>query len=663
MNKLRNFLIPILIITLLSGCKEENIIKDFNLDFSNISSIENNTLSDTLAMNMDLSDAISQGIIIPTKNQSNDGLFHFKASIKKTDKKLFYKIYYQNESYKFEEDNPLSGENFYGSWEDTDIEFKPLPKNGIIEDAFRIVGNPRNEHIYFGADPKFKNMEEEIAKGIEMIRRDENWFNNIKTKAKENKLSVDDQLYRDICWILKINDQNGETNNRFKRNPRTGVYSFLLVIADQEGLKEIPNQIKNISLSDSIKGFINPYHFFLNGKGKSIKGIHTKFSKQSLSLRAVISPENGVYVDILSYPNQDFKIYPNNKKVGNTDTLYYKALYQQYFHNVPRTHFLNNIPLVEDILDDTYTTKEYNENLSKFKNSKDLIKDHPYITDYPAKTVRVDNQGRYISLINPGNKDRLDKPKKESVGVSTRIGFTYGKFRGKIKFPAQLNKSGLWSGLTNAFWLIYQSEQEWNARRICDKGGYVKYAQDDGTQAERTNSSNYSEIDIEIIKTSKYWHKEDAPKGYNPFNKDECVLACTNWDLSCPSPKNFYNGGTHKYKYLSKNYTYVRWYDAYRALTSREAIPNNIFHKDYYYYEIEWKPNEIIWRIGESPDKMYEVGYMNEKFTVIPNNQMISVITQEYHYSEFWPPIIYDQNFLPYPKKDIEGKIYEIVVE
>ena len=57
------------------------------------------------------------------------------------------------------------------------------------------------------------------------------------------------------------------------------------------------------------------------------------------------------------------------------------------------------------------------------------------------------------------------------------------------------------------------------------------------------------------------------------------------------------------------------------------------------------------------------VGYMNDKVTSIPNNQMVSVITQEYHYTEYWPPIIYDQNLIPFPKNDIEGRIFDIVIE
>ncbi|MEA5100138.1 MAG: hypothetical protein VB011_06440 [Bacteroidales bacterium] len=653
-------------IIIFSSCKKENTIKEFNLDFSNliIDNKENKLNKDTLSMIMDMTNAITEGINFPTINQSNDGLLHFKASVENKEK-LFYKIYYQNESYKYDLGNEFDNENFYGSWEETDKEFKEVPVNGIIEDALRIVGNPRNEKIYYGANPEYKDIEEEIYKGMERIRGDANWLKSIEEKAKANKISVDDQLYRDMCWVMQVDEQNKEFNNRFKRNPRTGIYSFLLVVVNQEALNKIPKEVKNIAINDSINGFTNPYTYFINGKGKSLKGVSTMFAKQTVKLKAVLNAEKGVYVDILSYPNNNFKIYPNNGKVGSSEENYTSSLFQQFFHNVPKTYALKNVPLVKDILDDSYTSDDYFKNKKKYSDTINRIIDHPYISDYPAKTVRADDNGRYISLINPGNKDRMSNPRKESVGVKTRVGFTYGKFRGKIKFPAQLNKSGVWSGITNAFWLIYQSEQEWNKRRICNKDGYVKYSLDDGTKAERTPSSNYSEIDIEIIKTSKYWPEgyQKTPKGYDTFNKDECILACTNWDLACPSPSNFFKGGTHKYKYINKDYTYVRWFDAYRALTSREAIPNNIFHKDYYYYEIEWKPNEIIWRIGESPEKMYIVGYMSDKFTVIPNNQMLTVITQEYHYSEFWPPVVYDQNFLPFPMNDIEGRVYEVVVE
>jgi regulatory protein YycI of two-component signal transduction system YycFG len=63
-------------IVIFSSCKKENSIKEFNLDFSNliIDNKENKLNNDTLSMIMDMSNAITEGIIFPTINQSNDGL-------------------------------------------------------------------------------------------------------------------------------------------------------------------------------------------------------------------------------------------------------------------------------------------------------------------------------------------------------------------------------------------------------------------------------------------------------------------------------------------------------------------------------------------------------------------------------------------------------------
>jgi hypothetical protein len=107
----------------------------------------------------------------------------------------------------------------------------------------------------------------------------------------------------------------------------------------------------------------------------------------------------------------------------------------------------------------------------------------------------------------------------------------------------------------------------------------------------------------------------------------------------------------------------MRWYPNYKALTTRTPMPNKVFTEKYYYYEIEWRPTEIIWRVGPSPDKMQVMGYMDDKHTAIPNNQMKAIVTQEYHYSEWWPPVVWEQGLIPYHKTAIEGKVYEIVVE
>ena len=130
----------------------------------------------------DLSEALCKGIEIPTKRQTPSG--YFKVSFKvdgSSSKKYYYKIYYQNESYKFPENrdttdhyNPLAAENFYGSWEETSIGFKPIASlDEPVLDSIRIVGNPRNEKKYFGSlyDYSFWS-EEDISDEMKKIKKD-----------------------------------------------------------------------------------------------------------------------------------------------------------------------------------------------------------------------------------------------------------------------------------------------------------------------------------------------------------------------------------------------------------------------------------------------------------------------------------------------------------
>ena len=230
-----------------------------------------------------------------------------------------------------------------------------------------------------------------------------------------------------------------------------------------------------------------------------------------------------------------------------------------------------------------------------------------------------------------------------------------------------LNEENIWNGLTYAFWLIYQDSHPWNNRRYSPKG-YV--AKDDESQNPKLHPYNYySEIDIEIVKTSPYWpemyywgEENPKPKYRDEKKNNEVMYCCTNWDLASHDPQNF-AAGINKIPYNKTVYDAMRWYDYYKALTIKTPFSNDIFKEEFYYYEIEWKPNEIIWRLGPTPNQMKVVGYMNDKYTSIPNNQMLCIITQEYHYSEWWPPIVFEQGLIPYNKTDIEGHVYEIVIE
>lgn len=647
---------------------------------------------DTVYMEMDLTDAVLEGITIPAKGE----MFHFSFDTV-ADHPLYYKIYYQNESYKFDEDDSLSYENFYGSWEDVSVGFKEVPSDGHICDSFRIVGNPRDEAIYYGRDLRHYDCGPEALKAIEReIRADTHWFRYIsQVAAPKNNRTVEEQLFLDTRWVLnERRHEGGDVNHRWKRNPRTGCYSFLLVVCDSVGLEQVPDYIQYIGHTAPDSHFVNPYSWFSR---RTSCTSHLSLVKGSKVLRtcARLTPQQGVYIDELQVRTPYISKVEIPGRVGSDTSLYRRALYQQFFPAVSQQYTLRNIPLVMDM--EEYTMADYEAASTRY-DSTQLIYDYPHITNCPGSTVYPSPEGDYISVINPGNAspttDRrqpqlsAQTPAKESIGVKTRVGFTYGKYRGKIKFPPMLNRHNLWNGLTYAFWLIYQDEQEWNHRRPSYHGGYIE-KNDDSENPERHLTNKYSEIDIEIVKASPNW-----PEGYYHGRKSSRItdkgsieearsnsnvmFCCTNWDLACPEPRDFAAGITHIPwpKSLSRDanvsqatghqpqcFDAMRWYPNYKALTTKTPVPNSIFDADYYYYEIEWRPTEIIWRLGPDPDHMQVVGYMSDRYTSIPNNQMLCIMTQEYHYSEWWPPIVYMQGLIPFNASDIEGRLYEITIE
>ena len=615
----------------------------------------------TVALDMDLRNVVNEGIVIPSDSQCDEPGFAFTFNAKKGQ---YYKIYYQNESYKFGDNDSLSNENFYGSWEDVSVGFKKVEESGMVTDYLRIVGNPRDEKKYYGADLTKNNFNKEsVDNVIRSIKNTPEWFASVKEKAINNGNDLDEQLYLDAIWIINDNKNRGDVNNRFKRNPRVGEYSFMLVVCDEDAMNQIPDYIQNISLTDENGAYVNPYSYFSKNKNKEIEVV---VSDKRLKTRAVITPEYGVFLDETQIKTNDYTVDNSNPRCSDSEEMYSNALYKQFLSHVSQQYTLRNIPLIKDVVsdEDPYTMKEYEEARSKY-DSAQLQYNYPFVTDCLGSTVKL-NDDNSISLINPGNDD-LNDLQKESTGIMTRVGFTYGKFRGKIKFPVMLNEENIWNGLTYAFWLIYQDEHPWNNRRTSTAGGGYIDKNDDSENPVRRHDYHYSEIDIEIVKASRYWPdfyytENENIATENPMNNNEIMYCCTNWDLATREPVKFASG-INKIPYKSKTYEAMRWYDLYKALTIKSPISNEFFKEDYYYYEIEWRPNEIIWRVGPSEDKMQLVGYMNDEYTAIPNNQMLCIVTQEYHYSEWWPPIVFEQGLIPYNKSDIEGRVYEIVIE
>jgi hypothetical protein len=216
--------------------------------------------------------------------------------------------------------------------------------------------------------------------------------------------------------------------------------------------------------------------------------------------------------------------------------------------------------------------------------------------------------------------------------------------------------------------MLAESLEPWNNRRKCwtrDRGYQPYYGakKDVPTVLEVA----YSEMDFEIVKAAEIWPKYSYPdwkKRKDPkSNYDKVMIACTNWDLTCWEPPKF-DVGVRQVEYENKSFNVHRWHHWYGALTSK--YPENddkLFSGEYYYFQIEWKPEEIIWRVGPSKDSLYIVGYMNDSITSIANNQMVLVITQEFHQSKWWPLAPFEQEDIPFSGEELKGRLFQIEIE
>ena len=639
-NKLLNFKYLLLLLVLLNACNNgSTIIKSTNFEITDFAPISNWDKEITLDsskvkyLELDYIDAVN-GFDVPSVRQSENG-FQYSFKIKNTTKEtqsFYYKIYYQNESYKQPEtdekdktvENQWANENFYGSWEKPELGFiktVPIPADGKFYDVtgtIKIIGNPRNEKRYF----------------------------------------------------------QEAVNCRWRRNPRVGIYSFLLVLTDSKSVenKIIPDYIQNISLLNK-DNYVNPYFYFLYGDGKSLK--NTTVIKVDKALKIVGKPDmgSGVYID---FPNNEKAAKDFTDNCGRTPELIKNACFQQFLHYQAEESKFKNIPVIKDVVNDDYTLMDYNWNKSFFKK-EEMIKTWPRVADCPCKNVVSDKEKKKLTLINP--KSTYGDWKKQNAGVITRHGFTYGTYTVKASLTRLLSKSGIWNGIVNTIWLITQSGEDWNKRRICAKEGYMETYWG-GSKDKRVPYTGYSEIDFEILKTVPYCPPHAFPPAYLPSSqnqndilswnnalpdelndqKEDIVVACTNWDMACWEPKN-YGVGCQPIEYKGQTFYSHRWDHWYRAITQKALEKDKDIFGVPYYFQIEWNPTEIIWRIGPEKDKLHVVGYVNNTVTSIPNNQMLLIITQEFHNTKWWVGGPFQQDYIPFPENEIKGDIYEITIE
>lgn len=664
-----------LLVLLFSSCHNDRNFKVTEFDpLTNYKQKKNDSV---YTIKADLSNAVLYGIEIPTVKQLPNGKFIFSFKLENntgSDQQFFYKLYYQNESYKFHNDSALAYENFYGSWTEANLEFKPtdmIDDEVVVTDSFQIVGNPRDEKIYYGIDPEKVKITDSLLKVyVDYVQYDTAWYKGAVAKSKNNMIPLKDQIYLEALWgINNYFQRQTSYNNRWKRNPRMGNYKFMLVVCNAEDLGEIADEAKNITKTDSAGHFVNPFSYFLSGPGSKLKGTQVILSDKVLAVSSSLDLEKGLFIDRLSANKVDINTSLYSNTCGESDKLYHDAQFSQYFHHINKNWEFVNVKKTMDVFDENLTREQYKQLISDYGRSKDFVHTYSNATDCPCKTVKTNTTTKSLSIVNPGNSGGIYK--KEHVGIKSRVGFTYGKWRAKIKFPKNISRDNVWNGLTNAFWLLFQSEDPWNVRRVCNsKIGYIPKSAADNPESVKESKPqiNYSEIDFEILKESQFWPKSSYGKGDN-FPKEDAsanhdiTICCTNWDMACQQPKDYFFGAKD-YIVDGKKYAFGRWDYFNKLITSKVPAPHDeVFNDDFYYFEIDWQPERIIWRIGKDKNSMKEICRMNDKMTSIPNNQMIMLMTQEFHYQEWWPTAPFLQNYIPFPKNDLEGKLLEIEIE
>ncbi len=581
------------------------------------------------AIALDYTEAIDSGFTIPSARQVEGGRFTFSFQVADPEgrgRAFRYKLYYRNESYQMQDSlpdgrmNPLAEENFYGSWESASEGFRTTaPTVGmdplLVKDSFRIIGDPREEERFM-VDGKRK---------------------------------------------------------RWARNPRVGSYAFLLVVVpgDAYATAAIPDAVARIGERQD-GHFIDPFWYFLKGPGSHMPNVQVLRAQERLKVRARPPLGAGIYVE----EQEGLSTEAFSSSCGRSEELRKQAPFQQFIHYVDASTRFSNIPLIADVLGNAYTPDDHDFNRTFFPENR-MVSLCPMTTKLPCETVRSDPENNTIEIHNPASTP--DRLRKENVGVRSRHGLLYGKYSVKCKLTPLLNDSDMWNGLTNAIWLIYQGAPG-NYRRICTKDGYMENYWG-GAQDKRVPQVAYAEIDFEILKTPLYcpdatfpplapqqiampgrranW-QQPADRG---IPKGMITVACTNWDMACHQPVKF-AAGCNDIAHNGQAFSSHRWDDSYRALTQKRFEPDaELFRGDHYWFQIDWRPDEIIWRIGPELDQLREVGYMDSTVTSISNVQMLLIVTQEFHNTKWWPGSPYQQGYIPFAAKDYKGVIQDVIIE
>lgn len=678
----------------------------------------------------------------------NTEKFKFEFTVENTsptDQYFYYKIYYQNESYKFDDTDPKNYKNFYGSFGFDENKYQsiitsgPLAGNlitkgvgqghwGVVQklvpanstitvtDHFRIRGNPRNELMMYkgprledGANAEFMdNFErlEYIKSNGSVVYDNTNhtWPHSAETLVH---MLVDDGLDLDFD-ILRNNGTNefnqcGDFNlGRENRNPQVGDYSFMLMASTD--INEVPGHIVDISKKKNAlkkKVFVNPFAYFHSGAGSSLPS--TKVLDATNKLKMYIEPllssqqkyDNNLLVNPVSTNRGEVLVSDGPSQRSNISPCseFLAEPYQQEFFgwegfDVKVKGF---VPFLADIIGDNWTQMDYTwhrnfvKRPTKFSDGE-LIK---AINDYRrvdgATPVPGTGNGE-LHLTIPGhtwdnitddqlvtyhysNGDVEDLAVRESPTVNLRYPLTYGKYRAQIEFPEILSEDSVFNGITCAFWFFG------GGGRRCDNdvtefdielypahpNDWFAWGPPRVANADQYDHTNWS--------PNVLYSKQDIRVDISMFDyrKDESNCDCT---FPVPNPidmNTVVEEGDDPiiYTQSSGGQNFDTWRNPSDTLPGRIAIKqasrikhDELFGKDFW-YEIEWTPTEVFYRIGPDENNLQLVGYMDGDRVKLPEAAETLIINIEF----LGNADTYATEDIPFNSEPITAKIKQVIIE
>lgn len=653
----------VLIACVLSGCAVLEKPRDFDVtNFDPLLKVED----PVFVLTYNINSSVTDGIVLPLSEKNE--FFHFNFEVKNNTKQArqyFYKIFYQNKTYKHAvaakspvngtlEYNVSSDQNFYGSWKQVEVGFRStavVHQRGevlAVRDSFQIVGNPRNEEQCF-FNRVIPPTEEQLQSQMEEIKADLVWYNKEKAKARSNGVAVEVELRKSAEYIYETSKKQMEKlNYRRRRSPRMGEYEFMLVVLDEQALLELPGYVKRIDQKKDSR-FMNPFYYFNYGDGSRLRGCQVINSKEVLTLKtnvdfsfpikngALFSQDTIACSDVCSINGDDKAIVARiphdlnfNKELVNVDSIVSWDSFNTSFFNGPDKLEIKNIP---------ETTVGKNDCLCEW--------------------VANDFENHRITLKNPAGT-------KKSVGLGLILGLSYGKYTIGLSLPDYINDQDMWNGLSTAVWLENQSVEDWNNRSKCADEGYVSMDGSVGAGLNRKSRVATSRIEMELMCVNEVWpkmsYKDYTGKVPESDSLVKMTTVCSNWDMACPEPKNF-QPGAMAYKYEETRFDLHRWNDYFQALECRRPVDKGWIDNKDVVIQLEWCPDHIVYRMGPDLEHLQVISAMKTDVTKIPDNQMVLKIAQRFNETQWWPGAFFRQEEIPFFDKAFDGYIKSITIE